>query len=59
VKTGGQKKAERWCAKRAVARLHELIAALPPCVIGMEALPVTHQWAWGFFFILAHTAHGA
>ena len=27
------------------ARLHELIAALPPCVIGMEACSGAHHWA--------------
>jgi len=27
------------------ARLHELIAALPPCVIGIEACSGAHHWA--------------
>ena len=34
------------------ARLHELIASLPPCVIGMEACSGAHQWARRFM------AHG-
>jgi transposase len=31
----------------AIARdkLHELVAALPPCVIGMEACSGAHHWA--------------
>ena len=33
-------------------RLHELIASLPPCVIGMEACSGAHQWARRFM------AHG-
>ena len=31
--------------KVARAKLHELIAALPPCVIGMEACSGAHHWA--------------
>lgn len=27
------------------AKLHELIAALPPCTIGMEACSGAHHWA--------------
>ena len=27
------------------ARLHELIAALPPCVVAMEACTGAHHWA--------------
>ena len=27
------------------AKLHELIASLPPCVIGMEACSGAHHWA--------------
>jgi transposase len=27
------------------ARLHQLVAALPPCTIGMEACSGAHQWA--------------
>src|SRR6476469_8655283 len=27
------------------ARLHELVAALPPCTIGMEACSGAHHWA--------------
>lgn len=27
------------------AKLHELVAALPPCTIGMEACPGAHHWA--------------
>jgi len=27
------------------AKLHELIAALPPCIIGMEACSGSHHWA--------------
>ena len=34
------------------ARLHELIASLPPCVIGMEACSGAHHWAQRFM------AHG-
>ena len=34
------------------AKLHEMIAALPPCTIGMEACSGAHHWAgsrpgWG------------
>ena len=36
------------------ARLHELIAALPPCVIGMEACSGAHQWA-RLFMAHGHT----
>lgn len=35
-------------------KLHELIAALPPCVIGMEACSGAHHWA-GLFQALGHT----
>ena len=27
------------------AKLHELIAAMPPCTIGLEACPGAHHWA--------------
>ena len=27
------------------ARLHQLVAALPPCTIGMEACSGAHHWA--------------
>lgn len=36
------------------ARLHELIAALPPCVIGMEACSGAHHWA-RLFMAHGHT----
>jgi len=36
------------------ARLHELIAALPPCTIGMEACTGAHHWA-RLFTALGHT----
>jgi transposase len=36
------------------ARLHELIASLPPCVIGMEACSGVHHWA-RLFGDLGHT----
>jgi transposase len=28
------------------AKLHALVAALPPCTIGMEACSGAHHWAW-------------
>ena len=31
--------------KVARARLHELVAALPPCTIGIEACSGAHHWA--------------
>jgi transposase len=37
--------------KVARAKLHELIASLPPCTIGMEACSCAHRWARLF---LAH-----
>ena len=36
------------------AKLHELIAALPPCVLGMEACSGAHHWA-RLFTALGHT----
>ena len=36
------------------ARLHELIASLPPCVIGMEACSGAHHWA-RLFMAHGHT----
>ena len=36
------------------AKLHELIAGLPPCVIGMEACSGAHHWA-RLFMALGHT----
>lgn len=36
------------------ARLHELIASLPPCTIGMEACTGAHHWA-RLFTALGHT----
>jgi transposase len=36
-------------------RLHELIASLPPCVIGMEACSGAHHWA-RLFMAHGHTA---
>jgi transposase len=36
------------------ARLHELVAALPPCTIGMEACSGAHHWA-RLFARLGHT----
>ena len=36
------------------AKLHELIASLPPCVIGMEACSGAHHWA-RLFGDLGHT----
>jgi transposase len=36
------------------ARLHELIAALPPCTVAMEACSGGHHWA-GLFAAHGHT----
>ena len=36
------------------AQLHELIASLPPCIIGMEACSGAHHWA-RLFQALGHT----
>ena len=36
------------------AKLHEMIAALPPCTIGMEACSGAHHWA-RLFQALGHT----
>jgi transposase len=36
------------------ARLHELIATLPPCTIGMEACSGAHHWA-RLFIAAGHT----
>ena len=36
------------------ARLHELIATLPPCIIGMEACSGAHHWA-RLFMTHGHT----
>lgn len=43
VNEAGHAELVRPCVPR--ARLHELIAALPPCVIGMEACTGAHHWA--------------
>ena len=40
----------------ASATLHELIASLPPCVIGMVACSGAHQWA-RLFMAHGHTVH--
>src|SRR6187200_3351436 len=36
------------------ARLHQLVAALPPCTIGMEACSGAHHWA-RLFVLRGHT----